>query len=225
MTQASSTGESTLRGGAGRHGSAREKLFMVVVLLILIRTGESLAGEQTTLPFAPQKPDFKSGANARREPWALTTPILGLPNTYRAIGPVTENPRFPGDFRPRGRSMLDRDSQVAAFEDPAMSHGTSVWQRLEECHSHGRVRLLTLWEAGGNSLSLQAGRKGQPSLQWTSHSMNHGGATRGLFDQLLPSSMTNGSRNSHGAPHVTNSDPAARLTKQSEAEAGMGAAK
>jgi hypothetical protein len=223
MTEASSTRESTLRSGARRHGGARDKLLMVVVLLILIRTAESLAGEQTTLRFAPQKPDFKSGTSARREPSALTMPIPGLPNTYQAIGPVTEDPLFPSDFRPRGRSILDRDSQAAAFQDPPMSNGTSVWQRLGEYHSHGRVCLLTLWEAGGNSLSLQAGKKGQPSLQWTSHSMNHGGATRGLFDQLLPASMTNGSRNSHGAPHATSGDPATRPTKQSEA--GMGAAK
>jgi hypothetical protein len=247
MTQYSSTGESTLRGGvslyvaasrrwgarrrsgirprtsAHRRGSARDRFLGVLVLLVLIRIGDSQAGEPTAFSFAPPKLDFKSGATPRGETLALTTPTFELPKTYPAIGPVIEDPVFPGDFRPRRRPVMDRDPEVAALADAPMSNGGSVWQRLGEYRSHGRVRLLTLWETGGGSVSLQAGKKGEPSLQWTSHSMNHGGATRGLFDQLLPAAMTNGGRSSHGAPHPTNSDPATRPTRQSDA--GMGTTK
>jgi hypothetical protein len=53
--------------------------------------------------------------------------------------------------------------------------------------------------------------------------MNHGGATRGLFDQLLPAAMTNGGRSSHGAAHPAISDPATRPIRQSDA--GMGTTK
>jgi hypothetical protein len=247
MMQTSSTGESTMRGGisllvdASRHGCARRrsstrargiarrrgiarnKFLGVLVLLVLIRIGDSHAGEPTAFSFAPPKPDFKSGATPRGEPLALTTPTFELPKTYQAIGPVTEDPVFPGDFRPRRRPVMDREPDVAALEGAPMSNGASVWQRLGEYRSHGRVRLLTLWETGGSSVSLQAGKKGEPSLQWTSHSMNHGGATRGLFDQLLPAAMTNGGRSSHGAAHPAISDPATRPIRQSDA--GMGTTK
>jgi hypothetical protein len=247
MMQPSSTGKSTLRGAvslhagasrhggarrrsstrardiARRHGIARNKFLGVLVLLVLIRAGDSQAGELTAFSFAPPKPDFKSGATPRGQNLALTTPTFELPKTYPALGPLMEDPVFPGDFRPRKRSVVDRDPDVAALEGAPMSNGASVWQRLGEYRAHGRVRLLTLWETGGSSVSLQAGKKGEPSLQWTSRSMNHGGATRGLFDQLLPAAMTNGGRSSHGAPHPTIGDPATRPTRQSDA--GMGTTK
>jgi hypothetical protein len=93
-----------------------------------------------------------------------------------------------------------------------MLHGTTMWDRLSDYRSHGRVRLLTLWEAGDNSVSLQAGKRGEPSLQWTSRSMNHGGATRGLFDRLVPDS----SRSSHSSARQA-AEASARSAKAAEA--------
>jgi hypothetical protein len=79
-----------------------------------------------------------------------------------------------------------------------MLQDTSVWQQLAEYRSKGRVRLLTLWQTRGSSLSLQAGKRGAPSLQWSTPWVHHeGGPSRGLFDRLLPSPRT-GAGNSRG---------------------------
>ena len=68
-----------------------------------------------------------------------------------------------------------------------MLRGTSVWQRLSDYKSHDRVRLLTLWESPGSTVSLQAGKRGDPSLQWTSRLMNRelGMPGRGFLRRLL----------------------------------------
>jgi len=82
--------------------------------------------------------------------------------------------------------------------DTPMLQGTSVWEQLAEYRSQNRVRLLTLWQTKGSSLSLQAGKRGAPSLQWSTPWVHHeGGASRGLFDRLLPRPRT-GTSNSRG---------------------------
>jgi hypothetical protein len=92
------------------------------------------------------------------------------------------------EFRPRKRGLLDQDSAAgmgSAIDAPILK-STSVWQHLAEYKSQDRVRLLTLWQMRGSSLSLQAGRRGTPSLQWsTPWVRREGGASRGLFDRLL----------------------------------------
>jgi hypothetical protein len=69
------------------------------------------------------------------------------------------------------------------------SQVVSAWQRLADYRSQGRVQLLTLWASPRNMVSLQAGRHGGPSLQWSSRVMNRGGATRGLLDRFVASSL------------------------------------
>jgi hypothetical protein len=66
-----------------------------------------------------------------------------------------------------------------------MLRSTSVWQQLGDYKSQDRVRLLTLWQTRGSSLSLQAGKRGAPSLQWSTPSVRRGGTSQGLFDRLL----------------------------------------
>ncbi len=73
---------------------------------------------------------------------------------------------------------------------------------VPDLRAHNRVRLLTLWETGGSSVSLQAGRKGDPSLQWTSRLMNRGGATRGLLDQMFSASLAGAGRSLHLSPRT-----------------------
>ncbi len=102
-----------------------------------------------------------------------------------------------------------------------MLRDTSVWQRLADYRAHGRIRLLTLWETGGSSVSLQAGKKGEPSLQWTSRSMNRGGATRGVLDQLV--SMAGANRAFKPASRPSTIETMPRIPKT--AEAGLGANK
>jgi hypothetical protein len=74
---------------------------------------------------------------------------------------------------------------VNLFSDSPLLRTTTVWQRMSDYKSHDRVRVLTLWESSGSTVSLQAGHRGDPSLQWTSRVMNHGGATQGLLDRLF----------------------------------------
>jgi hypothetical protein len=191
------------------------------MLFTLVRTTEALAGEQAALSGLPAKSDF----NAPPQQTALTAPMFPIPAPYRAE-PLTDVKTFSTrDFRPRGRSILERDPEVAAVESVPMMSGTTVWQRLAEYRSHGRVRLVTLWETGGNSVSLQAGRKGDPSLQWTSRLMNRGGATRGLLDELLTTSLGGVGRGLHIAPRATSTEPAGRQTKLMDAGFGAGATK
>jgi hypothetical protein len=63
-----------------------------------------------------------------------------------------------------------------------------LWQRLGQFRTRNRLCLLTLWQTGGSSLSLQAGRKGDPTLQWTSRMTRHDGVPGGLFDELFATS-------------------------------------
>jgi hypothetical protein len=86
-----------------------------------------------------------------------------------------------------------------------MLRGTTVWQRMEEYRVHDGVRLLTLWESRGSTVSLQAGKRGDPSLQWSSRLTSHGGVTRGLLDQLFSVSIAGAGSSLHNATHAANS--------------------
>jgi hypothetical protein len=91
------------------------------------------------------------------------------------------------EFLPRKHSAvsLDSASSAASIIDAPMLRSTSVWQQLADYKSQDRVRLLTLWQTRGSSLSLQAGRRGAPSLQWSTPWVRRGGTSQGLFDRLL----------------------------------------
>jgi len=220
MSVISSLRDAQMRGAAARHGGARDTLTALLLLLVLIRAGAVMAGEQASFAVVPPKPEFKARPDSAHELPSPATALFDLPKTYQATEPATGDMQALGDFRPRGRSVQERDSQIAVLQDEPMQRSTSMWQRLSDYRSHGRVRLLTLWEMAGSSVSLQAGRKGEPSLQWTSHSMNHGGAPRGVFDQLLPSVMTGGSRTPRAAVRAPGSDAMTRPTKTSEPAMG-----
>jgi hypothetical protein len=89
-----------------------------------------------------------------------------------------------------------------------MFRATTVWQRLNEFRAQDhRVRVLTLWEMGGSSVSLQAGRKGDPSLQWSSSWTNRSKVSHGILDRFLAaslSSMVNRGNSPHYSPTSTN---------------------
>ena len=157
---------------------------MGLVLLTLIPAGEALAGDQASIANTASNP---GAGNFRRSsppvPAMITAPELFAP-------PADDSPAFSTtEFRPRKRSVLDIDPPANTFADAPMLRGTTVWQRLQEYRSHDRVRLLTLWESGGSTVSLQAGKGGSPSLQWTSGAMMHGAAARGLLDRLFTVSL------------------------------------
>jgi hypothetical protein len=169
---------------AARRHCIRDKVLVGLVLFTLVRTGEALAGDQASIGNAALNPEV--GDLRRSSPPApalITTPELFAPAAGDSQAFSTT------EFRPRKHSVLDADPVANSFGDAPMLRGTTVWQRLSEYRAHDRVRVLTLWESGGSTVSLQAGKHGSPSLQWTSGAMIHGAATRGLLDRLFAVSL------------------------------------
>ena len=169
---------------AARRHCIRDKVLVGLVLFTLIRTGEALAGDQASIGNAALNPDF--GDFRRSSPPApalIPAPELFAPAAGDSQAFSTT------EFRPRKHSVLDADPAANSVGDAPMLRGTTVWQRLSEYRAHDRVRVLTLWESGGSTVSLQAGKRGSPSLQWTSGAMIHGAGTRGLLDRLFAVSL------------------------------------
>jgi hypothetical protein len=169
---------------AARCNSIRDKMLVGLVLFTLVRTGEALAGDKVSIANATLDPDF---GNLRQPPPARA--FVTAPEFFKAPTAADSQLFSATDFRPRKPTVFDRDPTVNAFGDAPMLRGTTVWQRMSEYRSHDRVRLLTLWESSESTVSLQAGKRGDPSLQWTSRSMNRGGSTRGLLDRLFAVSL------------------------------------
>ena len=170
---------------AARCNSIRDKMLVGLVLFTLVRTGEALAGDQASMANATLDPDVGNLRQSSPPARALIT----APDFFAAPAAADSQIFSATDFRPRKRTVFDRDPVVNSFGDAPMLRGTTVWQRMSEYKSHDRVRVLTLWESSGSTVSLQAGKRGDPSLQWTSRSMNHGGSTRGLLDRLFAVSL------------------------------------
>ena len=154
------------------------------LLIVLLCGGEALADEPAPNPAAAP------GSTAAGL-------IFTLPKDAGA--PVFSST----DFRPRKRSVFDRDPVLGSPADAPLLANTTVWQRMSEYRSQDRVRLLTLWETRGSAVSLQAGKHGDPSLQWNSRFMNHDGSTRGVFDRLLPISLGGAHNGPHTAPSAS----------------------
>jgi len=175
------------------HG-VRDRILVGLVLYTLVRTSEALAGDQAAATRLPLDPEM---GDQRQSPPLTTSSIRPLEDLAAPID--AGKPVFSStDFRPRKATLFDRDPSAAAYDDLPMLHGTTVWQRMADYKSHDRVRVLTLWESQGSTVSLQAGRKGDPSLQWTSRLMNRGGSTRGLLDRWFSASLANAGNSLRG---------------------------
>jgi hypothetical protein len=183
--------------------AARGDRFLTgLAVLALFRAGAACAED----PAAQAQPHHDAAPrtyfNAAALPeftrhYTLSDPLLTAPIDYR-VAEMPETKSYSAtEFRPHGRSIFDADARL----NPPVSTVTSdknFLQRLNDYRSHDRVRVLTLWDTGASAVSIQA-EKGGPSLQWTSHLFNHGGAKEGLLDQLFPVSVFG------GATHVTRS--------------------
>jgi hypothetical protein len=186
----------------------RKRILPGLVLFSLVHAGQALAGDQVSIAKAPFDPvvDYF-------HPWSAPAAAMSAPGYFGAPTLDGQQVFSTTDFRPRKRSLFDRDPAANLFGDAPLLRTTTVWQRLSAYKSHDRVQVLTLWESSGSTVSLQAGKRGDPSLQWTSRVMNHGGSTQGLLDRLFSVSLagaTAGLRNathSNGAPST--SKPAA----------------
>jgi hypothetical protein len=196
-----------------------------LAILTIVRASAALAGELVPPTVSAAKPEL----NIAREFTPTSAFILPLPASYAAVPSSYQTVDLPvfksfsaAEFRPRGHSMLEKDSGLGDAEDAPMLRGTTVWQRLSDYRSRDRVRVVTLWETGGSSVSLQAGKKGDPSLQWTSRLMNRGGATRGLLDQLLATSLGGVARGLRLTPHAAGTDAFGKPSKPMEVGLGNG---
>jgi hypothetical protein len=142
------------------------RLVPCAVLCALATVGDGVAAETNRPVTAPVALD-------------LTPPVLL----------IAETPTFSSSqFRPRPPSLFDIKALPTDPSESPMLEGTTVWQRMRDFKAHGRVRVLTLWQTRGSSLSLQAGKRGDPSLQWTSR-LNRSETTRGLLDSMFTTSL------------------------------------
>ena len=165
-------------------------------MFTLFRAGEALAADQAPVDPAAAKP----GPTDSHQHTALSTSLFAAPDSFSVSGLPEPKTFSMKDFRPRGHSILDSDPRLN-LEDDALVHDTSVWQHLSEFRTHDRIRVLTLFESHASELSLQAGKRGSPSLQWTSRLSNWHQGSRGLLDRLFPVTISSESNGSHGSAH------------------------
>jgi hypothetical protein len=171
---------------AARCSSIREGMLLTVVLYALVRASQALAGDHASNADARHLPDLPNSRQPLPSASLLSTPVLSTDRSF------TDSDAFSAtEFRPRRHTPAAAEfsaSENFASNTP-MLQGASVWQRMSEYKSQDRVRVLTLWETRGSTLSLQAGKHGAPSLQWSSRRMNRGGPTRGLLDRLVSAAL------------------------------------
>jgi len=185
-----------------RCSSIRDRILVGLVLLTLVRSGEALADDQT-VSAAP--PESEAGHLPHGSLMTATAAApIATPEVFDAPIDVSLRTNFSAtDFRPRKHTVFDADPAVSAFADVPMLRGSTVWQRMADYRSHDGVRLLTLWESHGSTVSLQAGKRGDPSLQWTSNALNRGGSTRGLLDRWFSVTLADAHRSLHRVTHST----------------------
>jgi len=170
-----------------------DRMLMGFVLWTLVHTTEALAGDQVQPAAEPKHP-----VNVSRPTVPQSAAMTRIPVPYQPVI-LPEAPVYSlRDFRPRGPSLSETSTRaVTGTGELPLMNNTTIWQRLSDYRTHDRFSLVTLWETGGNSLSLQAGRKGDPTIQWTSRLMSHPGAGRGLLDELFSTSVGGIGKNLH----------------------------
>lgn len=163
-------------------GGLREHTLMAFAFVSCVYGGEVLGKDQNL------------GADAPRKPGAQTSALFALP------APRDEPRAFSTtEFRPRRQGLSGADPakrETSLIDAPMLD--TSVARQWRESKSQGRVRLLTLWQSSVSSVSLQAGKHGMPSLQWSTPWMHREVASSGLFDRFLTVSPRNSGGGSRG---------------------------
>jgi hypothetical protein len=157
---------------------------LVALTLYCLVPGAAAAGDRPQTPGARRDADTLRAARAQ-----IAAPSFPAPFAFSA--PHPEMPVFsPTEFRPRKPGLLEAAAvrSEASVLDAPMLRDTSLAHELSQAKSQDRVRLLTLWQSQASSVSLQAGKHGSPSLQWSTPLMKRGTSSRGLFDRLLPAS-------------------------------------
>jgi hypothetical protein len=201
---------------AARCSSIRDRILLTMVLYAMVRAGQALAGDQAATSDSKLLPDART--ERAPAPSTVLPPSVSQPSAAAPPNSLFSTDRSFADgeafsaseFRPRKHSVGAAES--AASEgfgtDSPMLQGTNVWQRMAEFKSQDRVRVLTLLETRGSTLSLQAGRHGGPSLQWSSRRMNRDGATRGLLDRMVSAALRDSGNNTRPSPRPSVAAPA-----------------
>jgi len=187
------------------HSSNCSRALFGVAVLMALGACDALAGDAAAeLGARPRVDDLRPlvAGGTKSVVGPLFAPPLYMPGTYALPDPAQTKSYSAKDFRPRGRSVFETDPRGPAEDNLAFD--ATIWQRLNEYRNRDKIRVLTLWESGASTVSLQTDRKGGPSLQWTSRLMNRGGATHGLLDRLFPVSIF-GSGTSHSEARSTSS--------------------
>jgi hypothetical protein len=183
-----------------------DRLLLSVAVLTLLRAGEACGDPAVAAAappehgLAPRETFSRTALPEFTKHYTLTDPLLTAPSEYR-LGELPDTKSYSTtDFRPRGRSIFEAEPRLGAPADAFGSNkNKDIMEQLRQYKSRDHIRVLTLWDTGASAVSIQTDRKGDPSLQWTSHLFNKGGATHGLLDQLFPVSVFGGST------HITRS--------------------
>jgi hypothetical protein len=158
---------------------------LTLVLCALAHGSKTLAADAATPAIPPPAPAPSSTSMAALKPWVPKTSLDSSVFSTR----LEQDDFSATEFRPRRHNLHSALKSDYGSGDP-MFRTTTVWQRLNEFRAQDRVRLLTLWEMGGSNISLQAGKKGDPSLQWTSSWTSQKRASHGLLDRVLAASVS-----------------------------------
>lgn len=178
-----------------RCGGFREQTLAAFAFISCVCGAEVLAKDQTLGADGALKPGAESSAlfplplpiDAPRAFSATALPVVGPRSFSAAVAPIDEPRAFSAtEFRPRRPAFGGPDPaehKGSIIDAPMLD--TSVARHWSEFKSQDRVRLLTLWRNSASSVSLQAGKHGTPSLQWSTPWMHRDVASRGLFDRFL----------------------------------------
>lgn len=172
-----------------------DKVLVGLVLCTLVRAADAVAGEQAPIAGASVAPEMSQ----QRPPPPIEASALRLPADFEPRDAAETKIFSPTDFTPRKPSVFDAGPIAVDPDEAPMLRATTVWQRLSQYRVHDRVRLLTLWQSGQSTVSLQAGKRGSPSLQWTSGLSNRGEIAHGLLDRLFSVRLTGTDSIFHGA--------------------------
>jgi|SRR5271166_1858192 len=190
--------------GAITRGSFSDRFCVGLAVLALLRVGAAFASD----PASVAEGSGKTRPNDSLRSPSVAASGFSIPENYSIPG-VPETKAFSAtEFRPRGPTLFNSELTLNVTDESLMSD-TPVWQRLADFRTLGRIRVLTLWQSSASSLSLQAGKKGTPSLQWTAHLFSRNPGTNGLLDRLFPVSL-GAIGTSHGVAHTMTAAPAVK---------------
>ena len=120
----------------------------------------------------------------------MPDPLLSLRDMYPDLASRSATAEPSREFQPRHSSLFVRSPDAGLHSSGVMERSadlpqTSAWQRLGDFRSDDGIRLLTVWQTADSTIAVLQGKHGGASLQWTSHALNRGGASRGLLDHLF----------------------------------------